>query len=443
MTSLFHYLLKINISLCVLYMVYRLFFSRTTFHGVNRFILLFILVLSVIIPGVDYNMFRPSDTNFAIAEWIEHIDYYQPILYSMTEPVSLAQRLSPSILLFMLYLVGLIVMLWRFFAQLYAMKQLRKKAKKVLGQNLFLTEKGTLPFTFFRSIYLPSEMYRKGVDSHILQHEQAHANQWHSLDILIAELFCIIFWFNPFVFLLKRSLKTVHEYLADEVVASTSSQKVNYLELLVEGISPKTVHGVSSNFYWLTIKKRINMITKNKSSRLYKLAYILLIPVIALLVQSFSESNVGLNPEVKMNGETESNNIPSIKPIADANIVKISSGYGMRMHPFEKVEKMHSGVDFVAKTGTPVVSTADGVVVKVEYKEANKGYGRMVLVQHGQHYATRYTQLSAFKVNEGDEVKAGDVVGLVGSSGISTGPHLHYEVIKDGEHVDPSLFFGE
>ena len=127
---------------------------------------------------------------------------------------------------------------------------------------------------------------------------------------------------------------------------------------------------------------------------------------------------------------------PTISPLkGDA---KITSGFGMRMHPIQKVEKQHKGIDFKAPIGTPVYATSDGKVVKVETDK--KGYGQHIVIRHDEQYKTLYAQLSRMDVKVGDTVKRGDIIGAVGSSGMSTAPHLHYEVIKDGKHVDPTEY---
>ena len=117
---------------------------------------------------------------------------------------------------------------------------------------------------------------------------------------------------------------------------------------------------------------------------------------------------------------------------------KITSTFGMRMHPILKEKKHHRGIDFKAAIGTPVYATAHGVVKKVE--NTPKGYGKHIVIQHDNHYETLYAQLSEMDVKEGDEVQFGDRIGAVGSSGMSTAPHLHYEVIKDGARVDPEKY---
>lgn len=442
MTSLIVYFLKVNVAMVLLYLLYWLLFRRTTFHLTNRIVLLLCLIFPVILPSINYSFVsQNSDAPFVLANWIAELDYLPDAEYAYESLVTSAKTSSPLGFAYWVYFMGTGIMLWRFICQLKRIYNIKRNAISS-SSKLFTVAHGELPFTFMRWVFIPQQEYSSADRASILCHEKAHARQLHTLDLIVAEIYCIVFWFNPFVFLLKRSLKTVHEFLADEAVAKSCDEKISYLNLLVKGISPPPYTGIASNFYWLTIKKRINMIAKNKTSKLYKLAYALILPVGMLMIQSFSDISIGETLKPKAN-IAEENNIPCIKPIAEADILKVSSGFGMRMHPIYKVEKMHRGIDIVAKVGVPVVATADGVVVKVEYKEEGKGYGRMVLVQHGEHYATRYTQLSEFKVSEGDELNMGDVVGLVGSSGISTGAHLHYEVIKDGEHVDPTLYFGQ
>ncbi|MCT4587242.1 MAG: M23/M56 family metallopeptidase [Carboxylicivirga sp.] len=125
-------------------------------------------------------------------------------------------------------------------------------------------------------------------------------------------------------------------------------------------------------------------------------------------------------------------------PIRKEDLNKVSSGFGMRKHPISKKMKMHNGVDYVAPLNTKVMAIGDGVVRKVNLNfEVGKGHGRFVIVDHENGYSSLYSQLNAYKVKEGQKVKQGDVIGLLGSSGISTGPHLHLEIKKDGHYVDP------
>lgn len=131
--------------------------------------------------------------------------------------------------------------------------------------------------------------------------------------------------------------------------------------------------------------------------------------------------------------------IPAIMPISNKDLTRVASSFGMRIHPFYKVLKMHTGMDFTAPTGTEIYSTGDGVIKKVEY--AQRGYGYNVIVDHGFGYETLYAHMSQIIVRPGQKVKRGSVVGYVGNTGTSVAPHLHYEVIRNGTKVNPINYY--
>lgn len=131
--------------------------------------------------------------------------------------------------------------------------------------------------------------------------------------------------------------------------------------------------------------------------------------------------------------------IPAIQPIKNEQLNQMASGFGYRSDPFTKVRKFHAGMDFSAKTGTPVYATGDGVVDRAD--NTASGYGNHIVIRHGFGYETLYGHLSKYKVRAGQRVKRGDVIGYVGSTGRSEAPHLHYEVHKNGEVVNPLNFY--
>lgn len=130
---------------------------------------------------------------------------------------------------------------------------------------------------------------------------------------------------------------------------------------------------------------------------------------------------------------------PAIQPVSNKQLTRIASGFGYRIDPVYKTVKMHAGLDFAAPQGTPIYATADGVVI--EAGNSGNGYGNHVVINHGYGYETLYGHMFRVKARRGEKVKRGTVIGYVGSTGKSTGPHCHYEVHKSNRPLDPVYFF--
>ncbi len=131
--------------------------------------------------------------------------------------------------------------------------------------------------------------------------------------------------------------------------------------------------------------------------------------------------------------------IPSVQPVANKDLKRMASGFGMRLHPIHKIQKFHEGMDFTAPTGTEIYATGNGTITFADYK--SNGFGIHVVIDHGYGYETVYAHMSQVKVRKGQKISRGDVIGLVGNTGLSAGPHLHYEVHKGGEAVNPANFY--
>lgn len=130
--------------------------------------------------------------------------------------------------------------------------------------------------------------------------------------------------------------------------------------------------------------------------------------------------------------------IPAIQPIANRELGRLASGWGMRLHPVYKVMKFHEGIDFTASRGTPIYATGDGKIKSIS--KSHTGYGNQVVIDHGFGFLTRYAHMQAIRVVPGQKVKRGQQIGTVGASGCASGPHVHYEVIKNGKKVNPAYY---
>lgn len=131
--------------------------------------------------------------------------------------------------------------------------------------------------------------------------------------------------------------------------------------------------------------------------------------------------------------------IPAIQPVNNEDLTRMASGFGFRTDPFTKVRKFHYGMDFTAPRGTPIYASGDGVVTKADNKAV--GYGNHITIDHGYGYVSLYAHLYKYNVRPNQKVKRGDLIGFVGSTGRSEAPHLHYEILKDGERINPINFY--
>lgn len=139
------------------------------------------------------------------------------------------------------------------------------------------------------------------------------------------------------------------------------------------------------------------------------------------------------------NQEAKLASLPAIQPVSNKQLNRIASGFGMRIDPVYGTPKMHRGLDFTAPQGTPIYATGDGVIITAG--NSGDGYGNHVEINHGYGYVTLYGHMVRVKVRSGQKVKRGEIIGWVGSTGKSTGPHCHYEVSINGANVNPVYFF--
>ncbi len=180
----------------------------------------------------------------------------------------------------------------------------------------------------------------------------------------------------------------------------------------------KELEGFDNSKLIISTDKRLDMLTKQ------------------IVVQSKSLDEIAQLAEEK---EKLLAAIPSIQPVKNKDLTRMASGFGYRTDPFTKVRKKHWGMDFTAPRGTPIYATGDGVVKRADRRSS--GYGRHIRIDHGFGYKSLYAHLYKYNVRKGQKVKRGDIIGFVGSSGRSQAPHLHYEIFKDGNRINPINFY--
>lgn len=257
-----------------------------------------------------------------------------------------------------------------------------------------------------------------------------------SLIIINSRLF-----FTPREVMLAREIKTYETNyeilnrkmeLVEQVLADVQERDNNMYRLYFNApIIPDSVRkgGFDPNKYKDLEKLGSSKLVANTTKRLDKLRK-------QLVIQSKSLDEIN-----KLSKEKEKflASIPAIQPVNNKDLKRMASGYGWRTDPFTKARKFHYGMDFSSPQGTPVYATGDGVVIRAD--DGSSGYGNHIRIDHGYGYVTLYGHLSAYNVRAGQHVKRGDLIGKVGSTGRSEAPHLHYEVMKNGEHINPIHFY--
>ena len=179
------------------------------------------------------------------------------------------------------------------------------------------------------------------------------------------------------------------------------------------------------------------MITKKSSSKRQLIKYMLIIPFITIFSLSYALVKDQQGNSSQIPDSTSLSEVPTIIPI-DVENLKSERGWGERIHPITKKTQFHKGVDFSANIGTSIKATASGKIIKAE-EDIN--YGKYIVISHGKTFQTLYAHMSELKVKSGDVVERGQVIGLVGITGKSTGPHLHYEVLLNGKNVNPEDYY--
>lgn len=407
--------------------------------------LLLSLVLPFFIPFAEISL--PRTTSSTISNW-SGINTFE----AMEVPwETTALRVTKNQLNFswktMISCLGLsisLVLCIRSFWGMYKLYQWKREASviKIPHGSYWVHPKITSPFSFFNTVFVPAKLPTESLEL-ILLHEYAHVNLCHSWDRLLSELVVALAWYSPFTWVLKKHLIEVHEFQADAKVLEKSTKPSEYqLFLLQFTLVQSPVWGSKIN--GCSTKLRIQMMREQRKGFPFikKLAVTLLMAGVCLLwacenatpklIAQVDGSSANWQPVVSKVSVVE---VPDGTPMKNLTIDLLRSSFGMRKHPITKENIMHKGVDFAGQVGIPVLAAGNGIVRKAAFDA--DGYGYYVIIDHPGGYSTLYAQLSEFQVKEGESLQRGQVLGNVGSSGMSTAPHLHYEIMKDGKNINP------
>ena len=294
MNPFFVYLIKSTISLALFYIVFKLAVSRDKMHSVNRYVLLGILVTSAIIPFADIPVFQENNVIPQVEVFRQFVE--TPVLNNslpvISEEIQTVQKtitasVNPALLI---YLCVILLLFARLIVSIFRVFQIIQKAEKQPFQNYILAVVKDFihPFSFLRNIVISEKDYTENKEM-VITHEYAHIKHFHAIDLIICELFTAIHWFNPFMWLLRRDLRLIHEYQADQAVLNKGIDATKYQLLVIEKAVGERRFAMANHFTQKPILKRIKMMHRKNLNRWNGLKLILFVPVALLLLQAFSK----------------------------------------------------------------------------------------------------------------------------------------------------------
>ncbi|WP_424515317.1 M56 family metallopeptidase [Psychroserpens sp.] len=282
------YIIKSFALLLIFYLCYRIFLERDTFFQTNRWFLLFGLITAVCLPLI------------VITNYIEYTPVASALPYSFGTSSSASIPLTTKMpfdylaVASYIYVVGLIIFFGKLSIELLSLQKVIKKSKAIdsTTSKLFETTEDVAPFSFFNYIVYNPKHFQDDDLAYVINHEQVHVKQYHSVDIIIAQMACIIFWFNPIVWLYKKVIQQNLEFIADHEAQQISACEKSYQNVLLKTSVPQHELHIANNFYTSLIKKRIIMLHKPKTQALNRLKPLVIFPLLALFMMSFNTEDV-------------------------------------------------------------------------------------------------------------------------------------------------------
>ncbi len=278
------YVTKVVLCQVILFLFYHFFLAQEKMHQFNRFYLIFALLFSVIIPMMKIPAYFPTALDLTSMIYSEESSSVQQPIVAETPSFHFSKWLI------LIYVIAFLFFAFRMIRNLFRINLISMRYKKTYykGYELILTENRILPYSFLNRIFVSREDYESGrISKGLLMHEIYHIRQNHSVDLIIAEIIQVLFWFNPILILHKRAIRLNHEYLADNAVIKNQVKLCDYQKILVDAVSTNNLLPITSGFSATWTKKRLLMMTKERAIFSSTLKIILAIPMLFLITASY------------------------------------------------------------------------------------------------------------------------------------------------------------
>ncbi len=442
------YALKSALTLAVLYSGFLALLSRETLHRLNRLLLLFCMATSLAVPLIHITVEKPfpfsidmldhsteAAAQMAVAESDLPTGVELQVTASAVNAADTEVNTSWTDVLNHVYLSGTLLTIIVLLIRLILLARLMHGGLRHtdgLGNTVVLQRGNLPPFSAFRYIVMSVGDYERHRRT-ILTHEQAHIRLHHTLDLVLLEAVKAVQWFNPFVYLLGRDLRAVHEYEADEAVINQGIDAHQYQQLLVMKAVGNRLQPFANYLHRSALKQRINMMQRKKSPRWHALRAVFIVPATALALYAFATPDPDDTEILQLSSLPETVHIDLRKAVMPTNSTTVTQHFG------EFQGHQHTGIDLQLHMGDTIRAAFDGKVTTVGNKP--QSYGKYIILQHADDLETVYAHLSQPLVAENQEVRAGMPIGLGGNTGRSTGAHLHFETRLHGKAINPALMF--
>lgn len=447
----YHYIIEVLLCGGLFAALYKLLLEGCIAHRAARAYLVGGALLSVVIPAMEIPLyparFDGATLPAVVGQWSGEEFFAREIA---TEEANAPQgqvvhdgaasshtdiALTAGYVLAAVYLAVLLLNLSLFVRRLRLIARLRRCCYLSTYEacTLAVSDRVREPFSFWRTIFM-NRWFTGAEREQVLVHELSHVRHRHTAERLVLELLRCIFWFNPFTYLAARWLTEVQEWEADGDVLGRGYDIYEYRTIILRqlfGYNPDITCGLNNQI----TKKRFLMMTDFRRDKLSFIRLGAAVPLVTGMILAFGCVNASADTSAADTPARTASAV-AIEFYKPCNGGEIRGAFGNRVHPVSGKEMMHEGVDIALDEGAPVFAVADGVVKSVSLGDAI--WGNSVVISHAEGYESRYAHLSQADVAEGSSVSGGGMIGKAGSTGRVTGPHLHFELRRDGIATDPS-----
>ena len=292
------YALKVSFCLAMIFLFYTSLLKQITYYRLNRYFLLIFSILSFIIPFINV-------TVFVQAQQLKNVPFinYLPVIVNNKIPSNLVNNyitFNYRQILSAVYIFISFVLFFRLLVQLLSIRKIRSKATCILTGvvDIYHLSEPVLPFSFLNNIFINKDNYSEKELQEIIDHEKVHAQQKHTIDVLLTEMICIFNWYNPFAWLIKKAIRENLEFIADDAVIQKGADRKSYQYLLLK-VTGDVPSSIASNLKFTSLKSRIRMMNKSKTGKSHLLKFALLVPLVTFLLLAFRNKQEIYNPATK------------------------------------------------------------------------------------------------------------------------------------------------